>query len=103
MTLEAWSVPQMSGPITQTSPTLGRGVGRTKYATPIPNPAQEKANQEHTEQPPTRKLGKRQEVEDNPKYPGNGKQKISSAAEKRKSAMDGGASRFIYVTLNPPC
>ena len=60
----------MSGPIIQTSPDTERGgIGRTKYAKNIPNQAQEKTNKPGThlaEEPPTRKLGKHEVVENPP-------------------------------------
>ena len=78
--------------------------GSAEQNTQKPSPTQpKKINQEHTEQKhPDPKLGTRQKVEDNPQSSGKRQEKISSAAEKGKSAIHGGDSRFIYVPLDPP-
>ena len=50
-TLETCTVPQMRGPITQTSPdTEQGGVGRAKYAKTIPDQTQEKTNKQPTQE-----------------------------------------------------
>ena len=94
----------MSDPITQTSPDTKRGGGQVKIRKNRPQPSLRITSQEHTEEknpdPKTRKTSKSRKPP--PKVQENGKRKISSAVEGRKSAIHGGASKFIYVTLDPP-
>ena len=124
--------PQQNGQITQTNPGTERGgVGRTKHAGTPTNPAQQtqqtfpgpQQNGQITETPGTERGGGRQGKtrRNTPKQPkrlrkrqnqltrkktdlGTQKNgKLSGAATVRKSAVHGCASRFIYVTLDPPC
>ena len=73
------------------APTLSGGGRRAKYAKTIPNPTQKKKNRNTTSRRTT------------PHVQETDKKTTSSAAEKRKLAMHGGDSRFIHVTLDPPC
>ena len=85
------------------------GEGRAEYVKTIPNQAQEnkQTNREHTSRkpPPTRKLGKRRQVEKPPaRVQENVKKKytrVFKTAEEQKSAIHGGASGF--ATLDPRC
>ena len=72
-------------------PALSGGVGRTKRRWNTPKPAQE------TQKAPE-PINKK-----NPDLGTHKNGKISGAAAVRKSAVHGFASRFVYVTLDPPC
>ena len=111
-------VPQTSGPITQTSPDTERGGRQDRIRENHPRPSPRKKNQinkqtnKQTTKEHTCQRKPRPENSENgnklKNYPPESRKtssekKSRTTAEKRKSAIHGGASRFVYVTLDPPC
>ena len=91
------------------TPTLRGGESRTNPAETISNQAQEKQiYQEYTKPkthaPKTRKTPKVEKPLRLPMYRKTSrKRRISNAAEMRRLAIHGYASRLIYATLDSPC
>lgn len=82
ISLETCPVPQMRGPTTQTSRDPDRGGRQDKIWKKHPQPSPRKTNKTDTEQKtPTRKLEKRQKVEDSPQSPGKTARNINNYIE----------------------
>ena len=98
----------MSGPSAQTSPDTERGSRQDENTQKTSPTRPKKKNWRRKNIPsgktPTRKLGKTAKVENNlPEPRKTARNEMSSGAEKLKSAIHGWASKFVYVTLDPPC